>query len=652
MASTVIAGKPSNTVGDKDSTLVLRGSSVKIQWGNKFIDLIKNGKINVEHNKILKTIDSAENIKDDGIYLVEDQVWLMLDGTKVQLSGDISTVYVSFVNPQNINSEGKTTALKNIGFYYDTLEQAESAGITSGIIYVLGDNKLYTVVNGIFSEYSISNNEEKIEEILKDTLYIEGNSLYVDGDEYIRCENNQIIAIKQLITENGVYSPGATAENGYRLYIKDGKSYLEVDEVIERNSSRLDIYEYIKVYSEHNNIVTACNVMSDNKVQCVLQEPNKYNVGDYIYVVGTVEAYDSYKNGVITIILNKPSTFDIKGTIEYDNNSVDITIPAGTTQVQFAGQEDYLLQLPIGKELFEYKIKESDKQTITIDNADSTFINNCKYLYSSRKPLIKIKDNNLTVLDRSVMIEGNPDETEHTRIGIIKEDEIDQLKEEYKEPEDRPQVGIFSDNLITLNQFLYNPTFKTIRKDKETKHPKYPIYDKEIELPKDKLLVNKMFNYSVPDIEWIKRMMDLWIPVGTIIMFNGEEIPPGWAICNGDQGTPNLIGRFIKADYETGKVDPEGVTEDNKVVIKKENLPYFNTKEAGGFKVSTTSVVSPITGDNISSVPTKTVVGSISLGTEFSHSHIVDFGNEPMSIEPRHYKLIFIMKIQNFIDIE
>jgi hypothetical protein len=30
MASTVIAGKPSNTVGEKNSTLILRGSSVKI----------------------------------------------------------------------------------------------------------------------------------------------------------------------------------------------------------------------------------------------------------------------------------------------------------------------------------------------------------------------------------------------------------------------------------------------------------------------------------------------------------------------------------------------------------------------------------------------------------------------------------------------
>jgi len=72
MGSTVIAGRPSNTVGDKDSTLVLRGSSIKIQWGNKFIDLLKNGKINVEVEKILKVSDSVDNITSDGLYLIED----------------------------------------------------------------------------------------------------------------------------------------------------------------------------------------------------------------------------------------------------------------------------------------------------------------------------------------------------------------------------------------------------------------------------------------------------------------------------------------------------------------------------------------------------------------------------------------------------
>lgn len=35
------------------------------------------------------------------------------------------------------------------------------------------------------------------------------------------------------------------------------------------------------------------------------------------------------------------------------------------------------------------------------------------------------------------------------------------------------------------------------------------------------------------------------IPRGIIIAFNGTEIPYGWALCDGTNGTPDLRGRFI-----------------------------------------------------------------------------------------------------------
>lgn len=35
------------------------------------------------------------------------------------------------------------------------------------------------------------------------------------------------------------------------------------------------------------------------------------------------------------------------------------------------------------------------------------------------------------------------------------------------------------------------------------------------------------------------------IPRGIIIAFNGSEIPYGWALCDGTNGTPDLRGRFI-----------------------------------------------------------------------------------------------------------
>jgi hypothetical protein len=35
------------------------------------------------------------------------------------------------------------------------------------------------------------------------------------------------------------------------------------------------------------------------------------------------------------------------------------------------------------------------------------------------------------------------------------------------------------------------------------------------------------------------------IPVGGIIMWSGGSVPTGWALCNGNNGTPDLRNRFI-----------------------------------------------------------------------------------------------------------
>ena len=52
------------------------------------------------------------------------------------------------------------------------------------------------------------------------------------------------------------------------------------------------------------------------------------------------------------------------------------------------------------------------------------------------------------------------------------------------------------------------------------------------------------------------NILDLFkmiMPLGSIIMHNGsytkeELLKYGWAICDGTNGTPNLIGKFVKAD--------------------------------------------------------------------------------------------------------
>lgn len=722
MASTVIAGKPSNTVGEKDSTLILRGSSVKVQWGNKFIDLIKNGKVNAEQDKLLKSADSVDNIKQDGIYLIDDQIWVSINGTKIQLAGNTSTIYVSFVNTQETSSDNKNIALHNIGFYYDSMEDVKKANISSGLIYVLGDNKLYSIIDGVISEYYVTlpKDESQLEEDLTKGLYIKNYSLYVGDEEYIRCDNNEILTLKRIITEEGLQSPGATSDYGYRIYMEFGKSILEIDEIRERNPVDNNIELPHTLYTKHNNIVTKA-IIDDDKVICTLQEENKYQVNEWIYIYTYCLMEDIYINGQLTITLSIPINKDIKVII---NDNTIITIPKGTqsyTTYNFSTYPD--IKYPkIQKVLREYKILEVDEQTIVVDVPDqerNMFLENCTYIYNSRNPYLEIQDNKFVLLDRSKTIINEttglpePDETIHSSIGINKESDIESLKivEAVEEEQDykRPDVGIYSDCIYGLNPILYNTIFKVAgKKDFNTEHYKYPKYDNSIILPEQKLIYDKKFNQVVPNLQWIKQMMDFFIPIGTIMMWYGgvDSIPVGWAICNGANGTPNLVDKFIKGGSKCEEVTPNGVTVDSdgysKVKIKEENLPEHHhehdphthamsaisgsTSESGALssslqyndylwnlQVSKTDLTYTVPGEADDEAKFEAVVGvtantqgGSAIGGNHSHTVTISGGelsattsqekekewtNEEILIEPRHYKLIFIMKITNFVDL-
>lgn len=45
------------------------------------------------------------------------------------------------------------------------------------------------------------------------------------------------------------------------------------------------------------------------------------------------------------------------------------------------------------------------------------------------------------------------------------------------------------------------------------------------------------------------------LPIGSIVLWGNDTIPTGWQVCDGTNGTPNLIGNFIKgaADGELGQ---------------------------------------------------------------------------------------------------
>jgi microcystin-dependent protein len=63
-------------------------------------------------------------------------------------------------------------------------------------------------------------------------------------------------------------------------------------------------------------------------------------------------------------------------------------------------------------------------------------------------------------------------------------------------------------------------------------------------------------------LETVEHIQNLIFPVGGIIMWSGAiaDIPAGWALCDGTQGTPNLKGRFI-VGYDAGSpTTPANIT--------------------------------------------------------------------------------------------
>ena len=151
-------GKNYQEVGSSSSPLLLRSNGeIKLQWGNKFIDLVKNGKINSEAKDYIFTVDTSDEIKANGIYLVteDSSIWINVEGTKTKLN-DTNTTYVSFLTEQETTPEQKQQALTNLGLIYENIDALNKANLVTGLAYVVESNKLYLIQNKVVSEYQVA----------------------------------------------------------------------------------------------------------------------------------------------------------------------------------------------------------------------------------------------------------------------------------------------------------------------------------------------------------------------------------------------------------------------------------------------------------------------------------------------------------------
>jgi len=126
------------------------------------------------------------------------------------------------------------------------------------------------------------------------------------------------------------------------------------------------------------------------------------------------------------------------------------------------------------------------------------------------------------------------------------------------------------------------------------------------------------------------------VPKGGIIMFSGEKPPPGWALCDGANGTPDLQDKFIMG---SGAESPGATGGSPKITIA--NLPKHSHGTIGGYNTHLVGTVGGMSGA-AGEWKTLKIRGSSDGVDEWPKSK--DIGNSA-EYYPPYYRLAFIIKL-------
>lgn len=486
-------GRTYNATGDTNADFLIKTrGQVKVQYGNKFIDLIKNGKLNVDVD-ILTSVDTVEDIgNEDGIYYVKEDgfIYVVVDGVKINILGEVGTTYVSFISDQNTTGAQKYQALKNIGFIFETEDDALTSGLTSGLVYIESTGKVYTITEGVLKEFTVAipnpytkqfviDKEDQISDgalvikgngkpnsiILEDTyIYQDGQSATIDGpdislrtngEEQVSITNDKTTVKNEALFNKDVSSDkfqshNASANRGFRLYISaSGESILEVDKIIERNSStNFQIKEFW--LPSYNSIVTIEHdeeVTGDDVIYIItLKSRNTFKVGNilclYKYFNLTEKSFDSGDTEGVTEDEDKNEEDD---EIELVRMLLQVTEVDGYT-IKVQVLKDYIYPTPDPELEFDYDLSDSNGTPLYLV-ATSTL--HAGIRIDKNIDLVEADSANTVDLLSSI----------RTRLGNIKV-----LNKSYPEEPilDIPEYGFYSDNaLLEKANLFYSKMYKS-----------------------------------------------------------------------------------------------------------------------------------------------------------------------------------------------
>ena len=132
------------------------------------------------------------------------------------------------------------------------------------------------------------------------------------------------------------------------------------------------------------------------------------------------------------------------------------------------------------------------------------------------------------------------------------------------------------------------------------------------------------------------------VPVGGIIMWSGSKVPEGWALCNGDNGTPNLVDRFILG-ASTSTVNGTGGR--SSVSLSVSNLPshdHYYSSDDNITKIKSNSYYNA--SDHVVATPGGYDATSKESGNGKVFATSKTGSGTSFDIMPPYYRLAFIMR--------
>lgn len=580
-------GKNYQEAGSASSPLLLRSNGeIKLQWGNKFIDLVKNGKINSEAKDCIFTVDTSDEIKANGIYLVteDSSIWINVEGTKAKLSNN-DTTYVSFLTEQKTTPEQKQQALTNLGLIYENIDALNKANLITGLAYVVESNKLYLIQNKVVSEYQVAAalpTSGKFDDLTISNLTIKNDTinssqliLTINNIPYLQLNDNVLCSVPFLVDKlqsiNYNYN-----KSGFALYQDNGKSILDIDSINWRNIDS-ELPKNQKTYSTYTilgsfNIVTEVTDESsetESLYKLQLKYPNTISLKLSNYILAELETtynifllttkvqvQDDISYNQIVLDKNIPEThqlyvkFSDSSTKLYSRNDAklfDINLTVAEAYLYNNGIDTkYIVDIDSTQKHdiipLEFEIRKVDKYYIIIKLqntllASDLLNSNQLKIYQARVPQF-IQGEGFLAL-RKWDSENNK-YVYHTIIGTYKESEFG-ISDDTSN-----KFGFYSDDVkvtgISLSGAKFSgqlPSFIETKPDTIANN-QFPTME----------IVNEKIKKAVDDagntnLALINKSS---LPKGSIIMFNNaNKIPDKWQICDGTNGTPNLIDKFIKA---------------------------------------------------------------------------------------------------------